>query len=89
MVKPPIRVEREHYRGSDPKRRAKVARYNEDAATLEQHINAQIAKGKRGVFMYYEISRDTGIPLKRVEEILFTVDCGHNGFTVVDETESA
>ena len=50
---------------------------------LEGHINEQIKNGKSGVFHYFHIAKEVGLPVERVAEILFTVDCGHNGFTVV------
>jgi len=87
MVTYPIRVERTSYRGADPKKGAKAADYNRDAAMLEEHINAQIRNGKLGVFHYSTIAHEVGLPEKRVSQILFSVDCGHNGFTVVKGRE--
>jgi hypothetical protein len=84
MVKYPVSVDRSSYRGNDPKKRAKAAQYNRDAAMLEQHINDQIKSGKTGIFLYSTIAREVGLDRQYVEKILFSVDCGHNGFTVVD-----
>jgi hypothetical protein len=88
MVTYPIRVERTSYRGSDPKKRAKAAEYNRDAAMIEEHINNQIRCGKLGVFHYSTIAHEVRLDEKRVSKILFSVDCGHNGFTVVKGGES-
>jgi len=82
MVKYPIYVERKSYRGSDLTKRRKVAEYNHDAQMLEQHINNQIKSGRTGVFLYSNISREVELPLDRVRQILFSVACGDNGFTV-------
>jgi hypothetical protein len=83
MVTYPIFVERKTYRGRDARKCANVAQYNRDAAMLEEHINEQIRGGKFGVFYYAKIASEVRLPERRVRDILFSVDCGHNGFTVV------
>ena len=87
MVRYPIHVELRRYRGADPKKRAKIAAWDRDAAMLEQHINDQIRAGKTGVFHYSRIAHEVGLKEKRVSEILFSVDCGDNGFTVIKEKD--
>jgi hypothetical protein len=82
MAQYPIFVGRSEYRGRDPKKLVKAEQYNRDAAMLEEHINEQIKRGKTGSFLYSLIAREVGLPEKRVAEILFSVDCGHRGFTV-------
>jgi hypothetical protein len=79
MVTPSITAERKVYRGWDPKKRAKAAQYNHEASLLEDHINAQIAKGRRGVFLYHDIARETGIPVERVTECLVRRSCQLDG----------
>ena len=86
MVRYPITVGRSSYRGNTPKGRQKAAEYNRDAAMLETHINNQIKNGQTGIFSYSTIAREVGLSVERVTEILFTVDCGHTGFTVVGDS---
>jgi len=62
--------------------RLRIAKFNEDAAMLETHVNEQIKNGKTGVFDYYIIAGEVGLTVKRVRDILFSVACGHNGFQV-------
>ena len=82
MVSYPIYVKRSGYSGRDPKKLQKAIEYNRVATMLEEHINAQIKSGKTGVFLYSTIAREVGLSIECVREILFSVDCGHNGFTV-------
>ncbi len=84
MVSYPIRVERKSYRGSDPKKQRKVAERNRIAAELEKYINSQIVKDGGGVYLYGFIAHETGYDEKLVREICFSIDCGHNGFTVAE-----
>ncbi len=72
------------YRGAKAAIRRRTDEYNRIAAELERHINERIRsqEGETQTYLYYEIATETGYPLERVREILFGVDCGHNGFTV-------
>ncbi|MEX0837493.1 MAG: hypothetical protein WD101_04115 [Gemmatimonadota bacterium] len=80
----PIEVPRKGYGGTDSRLRREAEEFNRDAAILERHINETfVASGQhRKQFLYGYIAIDTGIPQDRVRDILFTVDCGHNGFSV-------
>jgi hypothetical protein len=89
MVRYPITVARSDYRGRNPAKLRKAAEYNQDAAMLEDHINEQIKNGKTGVFHYATIASEVGLSVERVSKILFSVDCGHNGFTVVGESDKS
>lgn len=84
MVTYPIHVNRSSYQGNDPKKVAQRITYNRDAKVLEDHINEQIKNGKTGTFLYSTIAHELEMSRDRVQEILFSVDCGHNGFTVKD-----
>ena len=84
MVTYPVRIPRKHYRGSKSNIRQKVDEQNRIACELEKYINEKIEKQAHEFhsYLYYEIASETGYDLKTVEEILFSVDCGNNGFTV-------
>lgn len=81
-VEYPINVGRDNYSGSDQKKIEKRVEYNSIALKLEHYINKQIEQGKRGRFLYSDIARETGVDINLVRSILFSVDCGHNGFTI-------
>ncbi len=85
MVRYPVRVPRKDYRGSKANIRLKVAERNRLAQRLEEHVNARIAESDEEVqiYLYYEIARDLNLPIDTVRKILFAVDGGDNGFTVV------
>jgi hypothetical protein len=76
---------RKTYRGSKQVTQVKTSEHNRIAAELERYINARIEERAEEiqVYLYYEIASATGYPLKLVREMLFGVDGGHNGFTVV------
>ena len=84
MVTYPVHVPRKGYSGGKAAIRQKVVMRNRIAAELERHINEKIAEREEEtqVYLYYEIARDTGYDVETVKDILFGVDCGHNGFTV-------
>ena len=77
-----IEVQRSCYRGKDEKKFAAHMAYNRDANLLENHINQQITNGETGTFLYANIAREVGLSRERVTEILFSVECGSNGFTI-------
>lgn len=87
MVEYPIRVARSSYHGQDAEKRLKASDYNRDAALLEDHINAQIKNGKRGVFRYSIIAHELGMDHERVAKILYCVACGDNGFTIAEDSK--
>lgn len=86
----PIRVPRESYRGSNPSRRAKVAEYNRDAATLEHFVNEQVRTNPSPIqiLTYASIAEEIGMTLERVERILFSVAAGHTGLTVAKSEDA-
>lgn len=86
----PISVPRKHYRGSKDAMRRKVAQYNDDAVALEKYLNERIEADPAPVqdYLYGFIARDVGMSIDRVTEILFGVDCGHNGLTVAKSAEA-
>lgn len=84
MVTYPVRVPRDGYWGKDGRRRQKAARHNQVAEELEKYINEKIAAdpSAQQTYYYHLIALDLNLPLDEVERILFSLDCGHNGFTV-------
>jgi len=85
MVTYPVSVPRKRYAGGKASIQQKVNERNRIAAEFEKHINAKIEKQEEEVriYLYHEIANETGYDLETVREILFSVDCGHNGFTVI------
>lgn len=84
MTSYPIHVQRDHYRGRDPRRRERQRRHNEVAQICERYLNEKIATSPANVqtYLYYQVARDLRLPLEEVREVLFSVDGGHNGLTV-------
>jgi hypothetical protein len=83
MVTYPVRVSRKSYRGSKETIRRKTNEHNRIARELEEYINQRIKEQEEEtrVYYYYEIASETGYSKELVREILFSVDCGHHGFT--------
>lgn len=79
----PIHVARRNYGGADPKKRAKAAEYNRDAALLESCANDLLRKQTEPVqsYLWMELASATGLTLDRVAELGFSIDGGSNGFT--------
>lgn len=85
MVAYPVRVPRNSYGGWNESKRRKRDEENSIAEKLEKYINKKIEDSNERVqtFLYGEIACDTGYPRDIVEKILYGVDAGGNGFTVV------
>jgi hypothetical protein len=86
----PIHVPRKQYRGSKQSTRQRAAEYNRDAMRLENYLNDHIRANPAAVqqYLYGFIASDLGLASDRVREILFGVDCGHNGLTVAKSEEA-
>ena len=85
MVTYPVRVPRDSYRGRNPQKRQKCSERNRIAQELEKYLNNAIAKDDSHIqqYCYGNIAIDTGLSVEMVREILFGVDCGHIGLTVI------
>jgi hypothetical protein len=81
----PVRVQRDHYSGRNPRRRERQQRYNEVAALCERYLNGRIVAraDNRQTYLYPNIAHDLGLDVEEVRRVLFGVDGGHNGLTVV------
>lgn len=79
----PVHVARSGYRGNDPKKRAKAAAHNRDAALLESCANELLKKQTDAVQVYHwaELANASGLPHERVAELGYSIDGGSNGFT--------
>lgn len=86
-----IRLERKSYRGKNPRKRDRVAEYNHAAEVLEDYINKQVElqTEERQVYLYSKIAADLYLDVKLVARILFSIDCGSNGFTVYKSERSS
>jgi hypothetical protein len=86
MVKYPIRVAHDYYRGRDLRRVRKATEFNRVAARVETHINSAVADWPDDTFDSLSsgmIALDLGEDDKLVHEIVFSIDCGHNGVTIL------
>ena len=81
----PISVHRETYRGSDPRKRAKVSEYNRVASRIEDHLNRDLERQPQDsvqVYTSYVIASEIGEDSALVHDIIFATDCGSNGITI-------
>lgn len=82
----PVSVLRDHYRGTNERRRQKAHEYNRIAARIEDYINSDLEKQSNDSINQY-FSRSVAYELREDEElvrrIIYSIDCGHNGVTIV------
>ncbi len=80
----PIRVPRKQYKGSKDSLRRKTVEHNQCAVRIERYLNDRIVADPNPIQTYtYEfIALDLDLTAEQVREILFGVDCGHNGLMV-------
>lgn len=85
MVKHPIYVPRQNYRGSNAKRLEKVRAANAAAQKMEQVINELLLKQTEPIrsYLWMEISKASGLPYDTVRDLGYGIDGGSNGFTAV------
>ena len=74
-------VHPKHYGGKDPKKLAKYHAQLQDAATLQKYLQDKLEAQPHSL-MYGDISRDTGVSLAVVKELLFRARGGSNGITI-------
>lgn len=82
----PISVPRKYYRGRLASRRGRVDEYNRVAARVEKHINDEVAKwpdDEFGALCSAKIAIILREEDRLVHEIIFSVDCGSNGVTIL------
>lgn len=82
----PVSVPRDYYRGSNPARLRKMHNYNRVAARVESYINADLERQPDDTINQY-MSGLVALELDEspdlVRDIIFGIDCGHNGVTIV------
>jgi hypothetical protein len=72
------------YRGLNPRRVEKRTAHNELATQLEDYINGEFQACGRDheTFIYGYVANALGIPVEDVRRLLFSLEGGHNGFSV-------
>ena len=80
----PIHVPRSRYRGNNPRLLRKAQRHNEIARTCEDYLNRKVAEQRENVhvYIYGFMASDLGLTAEEVRDVMFAVDCGHNGITI-------
>jgi hypothetical protein len=83
LVEYPIAIGLQQYRGANARKRQQMVERARLAQILETHINKLVKVQTEPIktYDYSSISRDTGLPLDTVQDICFSIDCGHNGLT--------
>lgn len=91
MVQYPITVPRKIYRGSKPNLQMKAQERSRVAQQLEDYINRKVRESDREILQlfYGSIAHDLSLSVDLVRDILFGVDCGHNGMTIFKAATSA
>ena len=81
----PIDIGFHPYGGRDPPKVAKQQEYNRLARRIETWLNDQLAVRPDGVygFLNHEIARALGEDRDAVADVVFSIDCGHNGVTLI------
>lgn len=81
----PIKVPRNH--SANKRYREKNRRFNELADLLEKHLNVKIEQNPDNIQQYFygAIAVELGIPEREIENVLYGVDGGGNGLTVVKD----
>jgi hypothetical protein len=82
----PVSVRREEYRGSDPRKRAKVTEHNRIAQRVEDHLNDDLARQPQDtvhVYESYDVASAIGEDSAVVHDVIHATDGGANGITIV------
>ncbi|QND84639.1 Uncharacterized protein ChrSV_2413 [Chromobacterium vaccinii] len=85
MKRYPVYCKRDSYHGRNQTRARKAQSFNQMAVEIEAYVNALLLKQIEPVqtYDYYEISRGTGYSVEQVQTVCFSIDGGHNGFTII------
>jgi hypothetical protein len=82
----PVSVRRDSYRGANAAKQRKAAEYNRVASRVADYINSDLRdKPTDKIYTYLsaQIAQELGENSELVHEIVFSIDCGHNGVTIV------
>ena len=84
MVAYPVYVPPKKYSGRKENLRREMIERNRIASEIESYINKKVAESDddKVIIMYDSIAAHLGYPSSLVCDILFPVDCGHNGITI-------
>jgi hypothetical protein len=76
---------------ANKKYREKIRRFNELAELLEKHLNIKIEQNPDNIqqYVYGAIAAELGLARREVEDVLYGVDGGGNGLTVVKDPQKA
>jgi hypothetical protein len=80
----PIHVPRSRYRGNNPRLLRKAQRHNDIAMACEDYLNRKVAEQREDVhvYIYGFMASDLGLTTEEVRDVMFAVDCGHNGIAI-------
>jgi hypothetical protein len=83
MVKYPISVRCDSYRGNDAKKRAKASEEARCASLMQSKINELLLEQTAPIKSYFwsEIADITGLPIDVVKRLGMSIDGGSGGFT--------
>ena len=84
MVAYPVSVPRKTYSGGKNYLKREMIEYNRIASEIESYVNKKVAESDddKVIIIYDSIAAHLGYPSSLVCDILFPVDCGHNGITI-------
>ncbi len=84
MVTYPVRINVKQYRGKKQKLQFQYQQKLEIATKIERYLNERMADCAVQTFDYFEIAEDLYLCKETVRDILFAVDGGHNGITIMN-----
>jgi hypothetical protein len=84
MVTYPLTIHVKPYGGKDARKQLRYRQMLDLARTIEAHVNARMATEYQYIFTYFDIGREVGASTEDVYKVLFPVDCGSNGITIVN-----
>lgn len=85
MVKHPVHVPRDNYRGANAKKQAAARRTNIAASDIERAINELLLTQEEPIrsYLWMEISAAAGYSYDTVAKLGYGIDGGNGGFTAI------
>ncbi len=84
MISYPVHIYVKPYSGNDHKRINQFRLDCDAARRIREYLNEKMTNQDSMVFTYSEIAAELGMSEETVRKILFPVDGGHRGITVVN-----
>ena len=83
MVRHPIRIARNGYKGANAKKQANMMDENRIASDLETKINDLLLKQTAPIqsYTWSGVANATGYSFETIKRLGYSIDCGSNGFT--------